>query len=128
MTLPPQAWAEYQRHRDEIGGIIDARCYSLPWLDAQLLSGDALAFGNDSAVIVIAVKQYPAGATELHGLVAAGELNSILDLIEQAEAWGTAAGITFACIASRPAWKRVLKQRGYAEHQTVLQKELSDGA
>lgn len=126
--FPPQAWGAYQRHRDEIAGLLDPRCYDIAWLDNQLLQGRALAFGNDAAVIVVEVKAYPAGATELHGLVAAGALEAILDLIEQAEEWGMVHGLTFACIASRPGWARVLRDQGYAVHQTELRKDLRHGA
>lgn len=125
---PPRAWAEYQRHRAEIADLLDPRCYSIDWLDAEMERGKALAFGNDSAVIVITLKIYPAGATELHGLVAAGDLTGILELIEQAEEWGHAHGVTFACISSRPGWARVLKGKGYELHQVELRKDLSHGA
>jgi hypothetical protein len=124
VTFPPQAWAAYQRHRDEIEELLDPRCYSIEWLDAELEAGRALAFGNDTAVIVVAIKVYPAGAVELHGLVAAGELSGILELIERAEEWGCAHGLTFACISSRPGWSRVLKDRGYMVHQVELRKDL----
>lgn len=127
LTFPPPAWTEYQRHRSEIAAMLDPRCYSINWLDVQLLAGLAAAKGNDTAAIVFTVKTYPAGATELHGLVAAGELAGILDLIEQTEAEAREAGVTFACIASRPGWARVLKTKGYEMHQTELRKELRHG-
>jgi len=127
ISLPP-GWAEYQRHRSEIAETLDPRCYTIDWLDVALLNRGAMALGNDRAVIVVTVKHYPAGASELHGLVAAGEMDGILELIEQAETAGRANGLTFACIASRPGWARILKERGYRTHQVELRKELSDGA
>ena len=122
--FPPQGWAEYQRHRDEIAAMLDPRCYSIEWIDVSLLNRGAVAMGNDRAVIVVTVKHYPAGATELHGLVAAGELSGILELIDQAEEAGRANGLTFACIASRPGWTRVLKGKGWEMHQISLRKDL----
>lgn len=121
------AMTPYQRHRDEIAALLDPRCYTIEWLDAQIERGNMLAFGNDAAVIVVAVKQYPAGGTELHGMVAAGELDAILLLIEEAEAWGRSCNVTFACIASREGWGKVLKQNGYSVYQTVLRKDLCNG-
>lgn len=117
----------YQRHRDAIAALLDPRCYTIEWLDGQIERGDMIVFGNDTAAIVVAVKQYPAGATELHGMVAAGELASILVLIGQAERWAKDRNITFACIASRAGWSKVLMQHGYSVYQTVLRKDLSDG-
>jgi hypothetical protein len=124
MSFPPNAWLEYQLHRQEIAGMLDARMYSIVWLDTQILSGDVLCFGTVDAVIAITVKQYPEGATELHGLVAAGLLSGILQLIEEAEQWGRDKGITFACIASRPGWEKLLEKRGYSRYQTMIRKDL----
>lgn len=125
MTIfPPSFWTEYQRHRDEIAGILDPRCHTIQWLDTQLLAGHALAFGSDDAVIVITVKQYPAGGRELHGLAAAGNVRGIMALIEQAEEWGRSVGLDFACISSRPAWSRLLKSRGYDVKRIEIVKDL----
>lgn len=117
-------WDQYLDRRDAIAAMLDPRCYSIDWLDGMILAGDARVFASAGAVIVVTVKQYPAGATELHGLVAAGELDAILPLIAQAEDWARAGGVTFACIASRPGWSRVLKDRGYSLYQTELRKDL----
>lgn len=124
MIYPPPFWAEYRRHHAEIVGVLDPRCYSIDWLDLQILNGDARVFGNDDAVIVVVVKQYPAGATELHGLVAAGALAGILKLIAEAEDWAREQGVTFACVESRPGWERILKKRGYSLYQTSVRKDL----
>jgi len=124
IEYPPPAWSEYRAHRDEIAGILDPRCFTIDWLDLQILNGDALVFGSDDAVIVTCVKKYPAGATELHGLCAAGDLAAILPLIEQAEDWARDMGVTFACIESREAWVRILRNRGYQLYQTSLRKDL----
>lgn len=123
--FPPMAWTEYQRHRREIAAMLDPRCYTIEWLDNELLNQRALSFGNEAAVIVVTWKLYPAGASELHGLVAAGELDAILPLVTEAEEWARAHGFTFACIASRKGWSRVLKVSGYHEHQIELRKELN---
>lgn len=117
-------WDEYLDRRDAIAAMLDPRCYSIDWLDGMILAGNARVFASPDAVIIVTVKQYPAGATELHGLVAAGELNAILPLIKQAEDWARSVGVTFACIASRPGWSRVLKDRGYSLYQTELRKDL----
>jgi len=120
----PPGWFEYTERSAEIAQLLDTRCYTMEWLDAQIMNGDARVFASDDAVIVVAVKQYPAGATELHGLVAAGALEAILALIDESTAWAAQVGVTFACIASRPGWGRVLKDRGFSLYQTELRKDL----
>lgn len=121
---PPEHWDAYQSRRSEIAQVLDQRCHTIDWMDVQILNNHARVFASDDAVIVVTVKQYPAGATELHGLCAAGSLRAILPLIEQAESWARDAGITFACIASRPGWERVLKNRGFTLYQVELRKDL----
>lgn len=121
---PPEHWDAYQSRRSEIVQVLDQRCHTIDWLDVQILNNEARIFANDDAVIVVTVKQYPAGATELHGLVAVGALVAILPLIEESEDWARGYGITFACIASRPGWKRVLENRGFQLYQVELRKDL----
>ena len=124
VIYPPQHWGAYSSRRAEIEPLLDARCYTIDWLDVQILNDAARVFASDDAVIVVTLKQYPAGAVELHGLVAAGELAAILLLIDEAEEWARAGGVTFASIASREGWGRVLKSRQYVVHQVELRKDL----
>lgn len=128
MMFPPDGWKAYQDHRAEIAALLDPRCYTIEWLDCEILNGAIRVMGDDRAVIAFEVKNYPTGALELHGMVAAGELPAILGLIEQAEEWARAQGIAFASIASRPGWARVLAGRGYAVDQVTIKKDLRHGA
>lgn len=115
---------EYWLFRDQLEQLLDPRCYTIEWLDRQIMTGAASVIANDKAIIVFQVKEYPAGAREVHGLCAAGDLAVILELIEQAEDWGRAMGCEFASIASREGWSRVLSDKGYRVHQVELRKEL----
>lgn len=124
IQYPPPFWAEYRARRDAIATLLEPRCHTIDWLDVQILNGDARVFASDDAVIVVSVKQYPAGATELHGLVATGDMTAVLELIDEAEGWARKAGVTFACVSSREGWSRVLKNRGYRLYQTELRKDL----
>jgi hypothetical protein len=126
--FPPIGWAGYQRHRAEIAELLDPRCYEINWLDVEILNGRVLCLDNDEAVIAFKIEQYPAGAKELHGMVAAGALRAILELIDQAEALAREIGVEFAVIASRPGWARVLRDHGYDTHQIMVRKELCHGA
>ena len=122
--FPPDGWERYRERRQAIAELLDPRCYSIDWLDLRILDGAARVFANDEAVIVTELREYPSGAREIHGLVAAGDLAAILTLIDQAEAWGREQELDFATIASREGWQRVLSSRGYAPHQIELRKDL----
>lgn len=75
------------------------------------------------AASVFAVKSYPTGALELHGMAAVGNLRSIVtDLIPQAEIIGRELGCIVAVIESRPAWSRVMKD--FTVHQVHIRKDL----
>lgn len=114
----------YLAFRDQFAALMDQRCYSLEWLDQRVWTGDAVVFGNDRAAIVVELREYPAGAVEVHGLVAAGELATVIELIETAEQWGRQRGAVLASIASRPGWARALKRDGWQIHQVEIRKEL----
>lgn len=123
MTVPD--WAGYLRFRDAFAAVMDPRLYSLAWLDDQILSGAALLWVGDRAAIVAQIRQYPTGAMDIEGLIAAGDLGEIVgDLIPRAEAHGAFIGCVGAIIQSREGWARVLKPHGYEVHQVALRKEL----
>lgn len=114
----------YQRHRQEIIGLLDQRFYPIEWLDRQVWVGRIRLMSNDTAIIGFEVKDYPGGARELNGLFAAGDLEGILDLIDRAEAFAMSLHCDVATIESRSGWARILKSRGYAPHQLRIRKEL----
>lgn len=125
-AFPPPAWAEYQQHRQAIGGILDERKWPLAWLDSEILNERATVIADDHACTIVALRKYPGGLIEVHGLVAAGERDSILRLIRQAEKWGRERGAQIGSISSRMAWARLLPD--YVETQVTIEKELTDGA
>lgn len=111
--------------REQISDAIDSRLYSIEYLDALIRTGAAHISSTDRAAIAFALKTYPSGLRDVHGLVAAGDLHDIVEkLIPQAEAWGRANGCSGALIESRPGWARILKQSGYEPHQLAVRKEL----
>lgn len=114
----------YLKFRGEIEQIVDPALYPMEWVDAQIWSGHFRVFFTDNAIIAVELKPYPSGALELHGMFAAGELSEILDLIENAEAWGRSMGCAFATISSRPGWAKVLNSRGYEVNQVNIRKVL----
>lgn len=114
----------YLRHRDEIAALLDPRLHTIEWVDLQVASGKMQAIGNDRAVVLVEIKEYPAGGREVHGMVAAGELDAILPLIEQAENWGRSLGCIYGSIASREGWARVMAPHGYEVAQVTIRKVL----
>jgi hypothetical protein len=84
---------DYERFRPIFAEAIDLRLYSIEHLDALLQSGRAQIWFGTEAAIVTEIRAYPAGATVIHGLVAAGDLDEIVEtLIPRAEAWARSIG------------------------------------
>ena len=117
--------ADYLRFRDQFEKATDPAFHPIEWLDQVMASRDAGIRASENAAIIFEVRNYPGGARVIHGLVAAGDLAEIRDvLIPEAEDFARSAGCTHAIIESRPGWAKVLKGQGYAPHQTAVMKEL----
>ena len=122
-------WAGYLRFRDQFERLLDPRCYTIGWLDQQVLSGAFRPFVGERGAILVSIKTYPTWARELHGEGAAIELPGALQevenvLIPQAEDHGRKMGCEWAEIASRPVWDKRLKSRGYEQYQLSIRKDL----
>lgn len=119
-------WAGYLAVRDAFAQAMDHRLYTLEWLDQQIISGEARFWRTERAAIVAELRRYPTGNMDVHGLIAAGAPEDIVnELIPAAEEWGRSMGCLGAIIESRSAWARLLKDSGYAPHQLALRKELA---
>ncbi len=122
MKMIPE-WALYAEWRDAFSEVIDERYYTLDWLDLRLLNGEVRFWGSANAAIIAELRDYPTGAKDVHGLIAAGDLREIVsELIPQAEAWGREQGCIGAIIESRPGWGKMLPD--YEPHQFTIYKEL----
>jgi len=110
--------------RQQVRGLLDERFYPFEWVEAEIAEGRIATLMNETAIIGFEAKRYPGGATELHGLFAAGDLDGILDLIDQVCSLGTELGVTVAAIESRMGWQKVLKTRGFAPDRLRIVKEL----
>lgn len=116
---------DYEAWRDRFAEILDPRRYTLEWLDGQVSSGRAVFWGAEDAAMLTELRRYPTGVIEIHGLVAAGDMKSIIDgLIPRAEDWARKAGCIAAVIESRAGWARQLRPHGYELHQTAIRKDL----
>jgi len=114
----------YEAWRDRFMEAADEHLYPAEWLDKRVESGRAQFWCNDAGAILAEIRQYPSGVKEVHGLVAAGDLEAIRALIPQAEQWGRTKGCTRASISSHPAWARLLRDDGYLPHQLTIAKEM----
>ena len=117
--------ADYLRWRPEFAKVLDPARYTIQWLDGRIEDGEAIFACCGDAAIVVEFREYPTGAKDLHGLIAAGRLESIVGvLIPQAEMFGKANGCLAAVIESRPAWMKALVEYGYELHQACIRKVL----
>lgn len=115
----------YLRFRDQLAAALDPRFYPIEWLDERMLAGEAAAVAHEDGCVVVEIRTYPGGAREIHGLVAAGNLGTIVNtVIPAVEAMGRDENCLTACCESREGWSRMLKASGYRVHQVTLRKEL----
>src|SRR3546814_7194379 len=61
-------------------------------------------WGADDACLVTELRHFPSGAFEVHVLIAAGNMETLVnEIIKRVEAWGRHIGALFVTIASRCA-------------------------
>jgi hypothetical protein len=115
----------YLHFRPGFAKAMDGRLYNIEYLDGIVESGAALIWWTWDSAIIAEIKEYPTGAKVVHGLVATGHLEEIVnDLIPAAEQFGREIGCIGAIIESREGWAKVLKNKGYGAHQVALWKGL----
>lgn len=115
----------YLRFRDDFAEVLDPRTHSIEWLDAQVFAGLIRVWPAHDACLLTSVRTYPTGAFEVHVEIAAGNRDTLVNtMIGRVEEWGREIGAVFVTIASREAWARVMKPKGYAPHQVEIRKEL----
>lgn len=122
-------WGGYLRFRGQFLRLLDPHCYTIEWLDQQVLSGTFRPFIGERGAILTSIKIYPTRARELHGEGAAIELPGGLEEVEDvliplAEDYGRMMGCQWAEIASRLVWAKRLKSRGYEQYQLSIRKDL----
>lgn len=116
---------DYLRFRQAFAEVMDPRLYTIDWLDRQVVTGGVKFWATEDAAIIAQIKTYPTGAMDIEGLIAAGDMADIVNLlIPAAEQWAKAVGCIGAIIQSREGWARALKPHGYRIYQTALRKEL----
>jgi hypothetical protein len=115
----------YCAFRGAFSQVMDERYHTLEWLDDQVLSGKVQFWRTDNAAMITEIRDYPTGAKDIHALIAAGDLDEIIDEITPAaEEWARSQGCIAAQVESREGWAKALKPSGYESHQLIVRKEL----
>jgi hypothetical protein len=89
----------------------------------QLQMGEAYIFENEDGLIVVEVHDTPRKRV-LHFWLATGNLDAVIALSYEAEAWGKTIGCEMATIAGRRGWERVLKSEGWSPLLSYMGKKL----
>ena len=113
----------YADWRGRLLEAVDESLHPAAWIDGRVADGTARFWENEGGAILAEIKRYPSGVLEVHGLVAAGNLDSIMALVPYAEQWGLNCGCTRATIQSSPAWARLMAGAGYQVEQILIAKE-----
>jgi hypothetical protein len=117
--------SDYLPWREAFSAALDPRLHTIDYLDRLVISGLAQPWFGARSAMITEIRTYPTGAKVIHGLVAAGDLAEIRDvLIPRAEEWAKLGGCVMAIIESRPGWARALKPSGYGPHQLSVRKDL----
>lgn len=118
-------WEIYLRFRSQFAQVLDPERYTLQWLDAMVTFGQFVVIGNEDACILCEIKHYPTGTKDFHGMLAAGDLETIVEtLIPYAESYGKELGCVGGLIESREGWAKALKSYGWEPFQLTLRKAL----
>lgn len=119
-------WAVYLKWRPAFASAMDTRLYTPEWLDGQILAGSAQFWRSERAAAVTEIRNYPTGAYDVHGLIAAGEVGEVRDrIVPQVEAWARSIGALGIVVESRPGWTRALRSAGFEPHQLAVRKDFS---
>lgn len=87
-------------------------------------AGRLVVFGNDRAAIAAEPVKSPDGTWTLSVSLAGGDLDSCLELHDEAEAAARQLGASRMATVGREGWTKILKSRGYRVHSVLLSKEL----
>lgn len=115
----------FTRHTDQLERALalDGGGYTLG--DVQVLIQQEMVqlWEAPDAVLITEVHDLPRFRS-IHFWLAAGELESVIELSHQALKWARLIGCTRATLAGRKGWERVLADEGWTFGMTVLSKEL----
>lgn len=98
--------------------------HSFDFICSQVLGGSMLMVYNFHAVLIIDIMNYPCRKV-LHVVIAAGELDSALELSDQLPSLARRYGCEAIEMSGRKGWLPSLTKRGWREAAIVMTKEVS---
>jgi hypothetical protein len=119
VSAPEPWWADGLRAALATG----CPTHSLEDVLEQVACGDARLWETPDAVVVTEIHEYPR-CRVLHFWLATGELGGVVELTRQACADAKELGCTWATIAGRKGWERVLSEDGWKPKMVILSREL----
>jgi len=94
--------------------------HTLEDLVEALRKGEMQAHYNDRAIMITEIAQSPRRRF-VHVFLSAGELDGVIELMEQVEKWAIAQGCEFARACVRPGYEPVLKARGWKRRMIMME-------
>lgn len=98
--------------------------HTVAGIEATIRQGSAQLWVGAGCVVVTEVQSYLGGAKALQFMWAGGDLDAVLAVTPQIEAWGRSLGCSMALVESRPAWAKLLKPMGYSPWSVTVRKAL----
>ncbi len=115
---------ELHRYRYEIEDALGASSpityHELPGL---IEAGKLILYANDGAVLVCEPIRHEVGWS-LCMFVSAGELGSVMELVDHAEKVAKEKGASAISAIGRPGWLKEARKRGYRTTTVIMSKEL----
>lgn len=88
-----------------------------------IISGNMQLWPGDKGCAVTEIVLYPKKKV-LHVFLAAGDMAQLIDMIDDAAAWGVSHGCQSMTMSGRHGWLRVLGKEGWKPVMTVMEREI----
>ena len=117
---------ELERCRPWIEAALEYSGGTHDWQDIVdgITSGHMQLWPAERGCLVTEITVYPRKKV-LNVFLGGGDLEQLIDMHEDVQAWGKAQGCDGATIIGRPGWERVYQSRGWKRQHTVLAKEFT---
>lgn len=111
------------RHHIEAALGYGGNTHSFDDVRDMILKGTAQIWPAPRGCAVTEIVQYPRKKV-LNVWLAAGEMDQIIDMLDNAMEWGRAQGCEAMTLSGRMGWQRVLAKHGFKPAMLVLERPL----